>query len=246
MPDKRTHRGPHPDDRQLFAPEMWPRLQAAVADLSWLLGRGYASVSALRIVGDRYLLDQRQRIAVGRCACSDAARSCRRQSRVEPDQLGGQTLWLDGYNVLTSVEAALAGGVILLARDGCFRDLASVHGTWRKVQETTPAIELVGCSLAGFGVAEVVWYLDRPVSNSGRLKSLLRTAAEEQSWPWTVELVPDPDKVLAVADHTVATADSGILDKCRRWVNLARAVIEAAVPAATIIPLGPVDGSFTA
>jgi hypothetical protein len=245
VPDKRTHRGPHPNDRQLFAPEMWPRLQEAVADLSWLLGRGYASVSALKIVGDRYQLDQRQRIAVGRCSCSDEARGRRQRSRVEPEQLAGQVLWLDGYNILTSIEAALAGGVILLARDGCFRDLASVHGTWRKVRETVPAIELVGRSLARLGVAEVVWYLDRPVSNSGRLKSLLRTAAEEQGWPWTVELVPNPDKILAVAEHTVVSADSGILDQCRRWVNLARAVIEGSVPAARIVPLGQVDRSFT-
>jgi hypothetical protein len=245
VPDKRTHRGPHPDDRQLFAPETWPRLQAAVDDLSWLLGRGYASVSAVKIVGDRHLLDQRQRIAVGRCACSDEARARRERSRVEPGQLASQTLWLDGYNVLTSVEAAMAGGVILLARDRCFRDLASVHGTWRKVQETVPAIELVGRFLARLGAAGVVWYLDRPVSNSGRLKSLLRTTAEGQSWPWTVELVPNPDKILAVADHTVASADSGILDECPRWVNLARAVIEESVPAARVVPLSPVDRSFT-
>jgi hypothetical protein len=246
VPDKRAHRGPHPDDTQLFAPEMWPRLQEAVVDLSWLWGRGYASVSALKIVGDRYLLDQRQRIAVGRCACSDEARDRRHRSRVEPGQLAGQTLWLDGYNVLTSVEAALAGGVILLARDGCFRDLASVHGTWRKVQETVPAIEIVGRYLAGLGVAETTWYLDRPVSNSGRLKMLLRQAANEQGWPWTVELVPDPDKILATTDCTIASADSAILDQCRRWVNLARAVIETSVPAARIVPLGSIDRSFTA
>jgi hypothetical protein len=238
VPDKRTHRGPHPDDSKLFAPENWPQLREAVTDLSWLLSRGYATVSALKIVGDRYRLDQRQRIAVGRCSCSDEARTRRQNSRVELEQLGGQTLWLDGYNVLTSVEAALAGGVILLARDGCFRDIASVHGTWRKVQETVPAIELVGSYLAKLGVAEVVWYIDRPVSNSGRLKTLLRKAGEEHGWPWTVELVPNPDKILAVADHAVASADSGILDECRGWVNLARAVIEQSVPAARIIPLG--------
>jgi hypothetical protein len=241
VPDKRTHRGPHPDDAQLFAPEMWPRLQTAVDDLSWLLGRGYASLSALKIVGDRYRLDQRQRMAVGRCACSDEARDRRQRSRVEPERLAGQTLWLDGYNVLTSVEAALAGGVILRARDGCFRDLASVHGTWRKVHETVPAIEIVGKFLDRLGIAEAVWYLDRPVSNSGRLKSLLRTAAEAQRWVWTIELAPNPDKILAAADHAIASADSGILDQCRQWVNLARAVIEASVPAARIVPFTRTD-----
>ena len=61
-------------------------------------------------------------------------------SRAESDSLNAQVLAIDGYNVLTSIEAALAGGIILEARDGCFRDVASVHGTWRKVHETVPAI----------------------------------------------------------------------------------------------------------
>ena len=195
--------------------------------------------------GRPVLLDARQRIAVGRCSCSDEALQRREHSRVELTRLAGQNVWLDGYNVLTSVEAAMAGGVILSARDGCFRDMASVHGTWRKVQETVPAIDFVGRYLAEHGIAQATWYLDRPVSNSGRLKTLLRAMAEKQHWPWAVELVPDPDKILATAEHIVASADSGILDQCRHWVNLARAVIETSVPGANIVPLSPDDGSFT-
>ncbi len=48
MPDHRAHRGPHPDDAELFRADAIPRLRAAVADLSWLLGRGYADGSAFR------------------------------------------------------------------------------------------------------------------------------------------------------------------------------------------------------
>jgi hypothetical protein len=225
---------------------MRPRLREAVADLSWLLTRGYASVSALKIVGDRYRLDQRQRMAVGRCSCSDQALERRHLSCVELTRISQSEIWLDGYNVLTSVEAALAGGVILVARDGCVRDLASVHGTWRKVQETVPAMELVGRFLAEHGIAQATWYLDRPVSNSGRLKTLLRTTAEKHDWPWAVELVPNPDKILATAEQLVATADSGILDECRQWVNLARAVIETSVPGANLVPLASDDRLFTA
>ena len=64
MPDKRQHRGPHPHDTILFAPDAHPVLRQAAADLSWLFGRGYASVSAVKLVGDRYALNQRQRMAV--------------------------------------------------------------------------------------------------------------------------------------------------------------------------------------
>jgi len=240
VPDKRAHRGPHPLDGTIFAPEVWPALRDAVHDLSWLLGRGYASPSALKIVGDRYALAQRQRVAIARCACSDEARERRSDSRVELGQFAAQVLWIDGYNLLTSIEAVLAGGVILGSRDGCFRDMASVHGTWRKVEETVPAIEIAGRFLAEHAVSCAVWFLDSPVSNSGRLKTALRKTAADRGWSWDVELVPDPDPILSQTDQLVATADSGILDKCCRWVNLARAVIETLGPTVNIVDLSAV------
>jgi hypothetical protein len=240
VPDKRLHRGPHPEDVRLFAPEALPSLRNAVSDLSWLLTRGYASASALTIVGDRYALRDRQRVAVGRSACSQEARERRKRSQVELADLAGRCLFVDGYNLLTSIEAALAGGVILSAQDGVYRDIASMHGTWRKVQETVPAAELIGQLLAEMRVQYAVWLLDRPVSNSGRLKTILEQMARSYGWPWEIRLVPDPDKNLRQTDQLVATADSGVLDECGRWVNLACAAIRRRVPNASVIDLsGP-------
>jgi hypothetical protein len=237
VPDKRQHRGPHPDDVCLFTSETLPLLRSAVSDLSWLLTRGYAPTSALKIVGDRYALRERQRVAVARCACSDEARDRWQRSQVELAALAGQCLFIDGYNVLTSIEAALAGGVILHPRDGAYRDMASVHGTWRKVQETVPAAELIGELLVELGAARAVWHLDRPVSNSGRLKTILEQIAQSHGWQWEIRLVADPDKIFRQTDQLVATADSGILDECGRWVNLARAAIACSIPSATVIDL---------
>jgi hypothetical protein len=238
MPDRRTHRGPHPYDERLFAPEMVPRLREATGDLSWLLSRGYTTVSALKLVGDRYELEQRQRVAVSRCACSDAARARRQERQISLAGLRDQTLLIDGYNLLTTIEAALAGGFVLAARDGSFRDMASMHGTWRRVAETIPAAELIGAALAEIGVAGCQWYLDRPVSNSGRLKRILLDLAASNGWQWEVELVDDPDRILAAATLPVATADSAILDRCSAWVNLAAEAIRDRIPQARIIDLG--------
>jgi hypothetical protein len=239
VPDTRTHRGPHPDDAGLFAPTLWPQLQQATADLCWLLSRGYVTPSALKLVGDRYRLTARQRTAVARCACSEADLARRAAHQVDARQMAAAgPLWLDGYNVLTTVEAALAGGVLLAARDGTYRDMASMHGSYRKVAETRPALELIGREIAALGVSECLWYLDRPVSNSGRLKKLIEEVAAAAGWSWQVELAPDPDAILAEADPVVATADSVILDRCRAWFNLARSVIDRHVPEAVVVALG--------
>ena len=237
MPDQRKHRGAHPEDERLFAAECVPRLCEATRDLSWLLTKNYAFPSALKVVGDRYSLEARQRLAVARCACADQAVVQRQQRRLDVADLENRELWIDGYNVLTSLEAALAGGVILRARDGCYRDMASMHGSYRKVSETLPAIHLLGELLAGWNVAACHWLLDQPVSNSGRLKTILREFAAEHSWNWQIELVPDPDCVLSRSDQIVASSDSQIIDQARRWFSLTRAAIDLRVTGAWIVDL---------
>jgi hypothetical protein len=217
---------------------MVPRLRDATDDLCWLLSRGYASTSALKLVGDRFDLQQRQRIAVSRCACSDAALARRRKRQMPLARLCDETLLIDGYNLLTTIEAALAGGFVLAARDGTCRDMASMHGTWRRVQETVPAAEMTGEFVRECGVTLCRWYLDRPVSNSGRLRRLLLDLAASREWRWEVELVDDPDRILALSALPVATADSAILDRCAGWVNLASEMILARVPQARVIDLG--------
>jgi hypothetical protein len=235
VPDHRAHRGADPHDAVDFAATALPALRAAVSDLAWLLERQYANTSALKVVGDRYLLTARQRVAVRRSACADAALERRREHQVEVSVVQGQPLWLDGFNVLTTIEAALGGAVVLVGRDGCFRDLMGVHGTYRRVEETLPALQLLADFITAAAIGPCTWYLDRPVSNSGRLRELILQAARERRLEWSVELVFNPDPILAAATQTIASADAAILDRCSRWVNLARAVIVATVPTARIV-----------
>src|SRR3954469_17309327 len=162
LSDSRSNRGPDPRDGQAFGPDAWPALRAAVADLSWLLGRGYAPVSSLKLVGDRWSLTERQRSAVLRCSCSDAALERRLRHRVDAESLRDRPLVVDGFNVLTTIEAALGGAPVLRGRDGVDRDLAGVHGTYRKVEQTLPALSIVGTFLSTLGVAHTLWLLDRP------------------------------------------------------------------------------------
>lgn len=237
MPDKRIHRGPHPADEKLFADNKIGDLRSALADFSLLLTKGYAEKSALKLVGDRFSLTERQRLAIMRSACSDQELISRRQREVKIAELAGQQIAIDGYNVLITIEAAMSGGVIFKGRDGCFRDLASIHGTYRKVTETIPAVQLIGDFLKEIGVTKVLWLLDSPVSNSGRLKTLIGELAQKKAWDWDIELLLSPDAVLIKGDSIVASSDSVVLDGCKRWVNLAAELITQKLPSATVINL---------
>jgi hypothetical protein len=201
---------------------------AAVTDLSWLLSHGYAEPSSLKLVGDRYRLVERQRVAVMRSACSDESLTRRHANRI--DAIRGP-LRIDGFNLILTLESALGGGVVLGGRDGCFRDLASVHGTYRRVEETQPALELAARWFKEWDVGPCTWFLDAPVSNSGRLAAMIREMG------WDAEVVSDPDKSLATPGDPIATADAGILDRCGSWVNLARLLVER-VLGAFVVDLG--------
>lgn len=237
MPDKRTHRGPHPADAKLFADGKISDLSSALADFSLLLTKGYADKSALKLVGDKFSLTERQRLAIMRSACSDQQLASRKQRELKIAEISGRPVAIDGYNVLITIEAAMSGAFIFKGRDGCFRDLASIHGTYRKVTETIPAVQLIGQFLKAHDINNCLWLLDSPVSNSGRLKKLLGELAKENNWNWKIELSLSPDAELIKNDAAVASSDSVVLDGCKSWANLARAVIEEKLPDSNIVAL---------
>jgi hypothetical protein len=76
------------------------------------------------------------------------------------------------------------------------------------------------------GIVDVHWYLDRPVSNSGRLAQWLREAGEAADQDWKVELVNDPDSVLAEGERPVISSDGWVISRAPRWLDFATRVFE--------------------
>lgn len=221
-----------------FADSELPKLQAATADLSWLMSRGYPVKRSTVLVGDRFALRERQRKAVGRAAASGDQLAGRAAREIAPSELAGRALWIDGYNVLLTVEAAFGGGVLLDSMDGTLRDIAAMSSHYKRVEETEKALAVIGEYLESLAPSRVHWLLDRPISNSGRLRALMLGVAEARGWPWRVELVANPDADLKPCTEPVVTADSAILDAGPPWLNLARRVVEASAPGAWRVDLG--------
>jgi hypothetical protein len=192
--------------------------------------------SALKLVGDRHGLDVRQRKAVQRCACTDDERAQRLGRRLHPGELRGRSLAVDAFNCVIVTESVRAGAVVLRGRDGATRDLAGVHGAWRRMHESAEAVRLLGRLLRQMHPSEVHWYVDRPVSNSGRLAEMLREQRSEQ--PWLVELVDRVDEQLADCTAVVATADGWVLDRSANWVDLPAAVAGSLGQDAWLVELG--------
>ena len=211
MPDQRHHRGQHPQDSILFAPNQMPALRTAVAELAWLLSRGYAAASTLKLVGDRHELRQRQRELVLRATCTDAQRAARAATRVGPQAVADMPVCIDGFNLLITIEAALSNGLVFKSRDGALRDISTVHGTYRSVEETQTALIAIGETLQAMRPSAVTWFFDQPVSNSGRLAQRLRDLARAK-------------------EAILVSSDALILDHAQRWLALSECVLSAHAP----------------
>ena len=217
---EQRHRGMNLNDKALFSGEQLPRLHDAVYELCWLLDRGYARHSAIKLVGDHHQLAMRQRLAISRAACSSVSRELRQAKCLPIERTNGQQLVIDGFNLIITVETAMAGGLLLRCCDGCIRDIASIHGTYRQVNETRQAIELIGKVLQSFTPESVLWLFDKPVSNSARLAGMVRDVAEAHRWNWQAELIENPDQAILGTHKVAITSDSAILDGVVHWVNL--------------------------
>jgi hypothetical protein len=239
-PDTRHHRGAHPADPELFGPDQLLKLRRAVTELSWLLSRGYKMTSSLKLVGDRHGLRERQRLAVCRSSCSEQNKQRRKNHRVSVEQLRDQSVVVDGFNLMITVEAALSAGPLFLGVDECVRDLSGVHGSYRSVEETDRAISMIGEALQVLGVSSVLWLLDRPVSNSGRLASKIADLAVQREWPWQVDVVLNPDSIIRSSPDVAITSDSSILDRAERWVDLKSYLLAHEIPDAWVVNLSSV------
>ena len=109
--------------------------------------------------------------------------------------------------------------------DGTIRDLAALRGTYRLIDKTDTAIMLIGKALEKSKISQAVFYLDAPVSNSGRLKQRIVDLLSGLTFDVQVEVINQVDSVLEKLDNVI-TSDAIILDKCFSWINLNASIME--------------------
>jgi hypothetical protein len=120
---------------------MQRKIKEAAFDMSFLLERGYGESSSCELVGNRYKLNKRQQQAIKGMAVSKTAVVNRQNTKVATEVLEGATLIIDGFNQLILLESILSEAYIFKGRDGAYRDLSNLYGTYKSVSQTQIAIE---------------------------------------------------------------------------------------------------------
>ena len=210
-------RGYVPEDERNFSPSSLETMKTASRHVVYLINEGYDLKQASTFVCNHFLLSERQRLAIVRSVATEAQIKDRRQKEaVNP--AGGQ-VWIDGFNTIITLEVLLSNSILFACMDGTIRDLAALRGTYRIIPETADAVRMLFDALNKLGVRSANILLDEPVSNSGRLKTVLADAGEGYPFNLDIQVQRDVDKTLYEKENVI-TSDSVILDHCRSWVNL--------------------------
>lgn len=215
------NRGKNTGDDALFGSQkQLDKLKMGVQDMLYLLSRDYPEKASSELVGNRYKLKTRQIQALRGASASGQQIENRKLRQLEVSDLKGKILYLDGFNVLILMESLLSGAYVFEGADGCFRDLSGVHGTYKRVNQTQRAVELVASFFQKAEVQKLVWIFDKPVSNSGRIKEIILDYALGNNLNWEAGLEYNPDKFLAENSEIAVSSDAWILDHCQKWFNL--------------------------
>ncbi len=214
------------DDKLFGVNSMVLKIQNAVSDLSFLLERGYAEKSSKALIGNRYRLNERQIKAVAGMSAGESSLKNRQSKLIQANALNNQTVYIDGFNVLIILESILSGAYIFKGLDQCYRDLSSVHGSYKRVNQTMEVLHIVGDHLQSLNIEKAIWIFDKPVSNSGRLKQILTELAQEKNYSWEVILDFNPDNFLVESQGICISSDAWILEHCQSWFNLIDSLFE--------------------
>ena len=189
----------------------------ALEDYRYLLDRGYNRFSALNFVTDRYLLTKEERNILLRVAYPLKDADIIKKKIVKPRDIFGKKLYVDGYNVIITIESILRGKPVFLCDDGIIRDISLTFSRFKISEHTVKALQIIKEFIGNYKPENTVFILDKPKKWSGKLAELIYKAF--QGLNVKVVLSKSPDKEVSRGE-IIASSDSQILIKSNRVIDI--------------------------
>jgi hypothetical protein len=203
-----------------------PILESANRDFRYLLNQGYPRKGALKFVGDHYLLEEISRNYLYRTVFSNEQAENRKIKLVVLADIKDKIVFIDGYNVLITLESICGGENRLIVKgdDGVIRDIKAVFGKYKGNKMTKDVLNAVISLLKLYHPLSVRFFYDRQVSLSGELAKLTQKIMAVHGVQGTAETSENVDFQLVHlsrdVDGIVATSDGIIMDKVDKILDV--------------------------
>ncbi len=190
----------------------------AASDIRYLLDRGYPKESAVRFVCAHYRLDESQKHLLARSVLANVVSEKRRKKFLPCDKIKGETIVIDGFNILIGMESILEKKAFI-CDDGVIRDIKGAFRNYKVSEKTKTAIDLILQFLKENNSSYVCILLDSQISKSGQLARKLREKLNEYGLNGDALTSKHVDYDLKKSPYIVASSDGVIIDTADREVN---------------------------
>lgn len=208
--------------------EINERFTEAVIDYHYLTQRDYPPKGFLMLVGNRYKLSSRQRTMLYRGIASDKVSGERSKKLISLQDVTNDEIFIDGFNVLTTISSYLLGKPLFISTDQVLRDASELRGKLIFDKKMMEAIVLLNRYLSEFQ-GEICIYLDEKVSFYQKVinhfeETLNPNTGKKVSFRMSQTVDKD---LFSLEKRIVATSDSGIIDRSNcRILDLAHHLLQ--------------------
>lgn len=201
------------------------KLKNGAKDLRYLLDRGYRKKLALDFVANHYLLDQKERNYLSRYVFSKKLSRQRQEKLNSLPAVSGNTIFIDGYNVLITVENIFNNPEsLMISQDGILRDSSAVFGKYKLKDETIYSLNIILETLKTHKPSFVKFYFDKQVSFSGELAKMVNNFLDSLDIPGNAVLSENVDYELVQEweekGGLVASSDGAVIDKVDSAIDI--------------------------
>jgi hypothetical protein len=200
---------------------MSDNLVEAARDLRYLLSRGYTREAAIGFITGRRRVTPREKFILIRAVYDEAEAESRRRKLVKIDAIRGETIAIDGYNLLITVESMLANKLLVKCDDHLTRDVSAIFGKHKITAGTIEALGIILQRLKACAPKYVTFAYDKQVSKSGELARRTRTMMAELQLPGTANTALKADISTLRSGEVTVSSDSVVAQKAKRILDLA-------------------------
>jgi hypothetical protein len=204
------------------------KLRLAAEEVAWLTGRGYAIDRVGDFVAIQHHLGDGERAALASGTCSEPQYRRRAARELEAEDVARRPLSIDTTDVLSAIEAALAGRPVLQTLDGTVR--AFGVASYSPSAHTDDALARLFTAAKDLRPSVL-----RFLVSSSELEARITAKAKDAKAKVEVVLVLDVRAAMK-KEKQVVSGDAVVLDSAGAWFNLVGRVVEA-IPTAKIVKL---------
>lgn len=202
-------------------------LREAIKDMRYLLNRGYNRKTAADYIASRYKLNREERAIIFRAVYPEQQVQNIFKKLLNPEDIIGERLLIDGFNNIITLESALKGHILLMCDDGVIRDISYTSRKFKFSSYTEDSIKMIFEVLKVYKPSEVIFLFDQQISFSGELASMIRTIIEGENLIGYAKTSKRNDTEILSIGEIIASSDSIIMERAKKIFDLAGHIIKS-------------------